>query len=119
MRGDMRFGFETGQATDVGCRREINEDLLLARPDLGVWVVADGMGGHSAGDFASQTIVRYLDTVGCAVSAEDLTARCMERLHRANDLIRARSAELGEHRRGDGSCGACPWSCLCLYLGGR
>jgi len=95
MEGDMRSGFETGQASDVGCRRQINEDAMLARPDLGLWVVADGMGGHAAGDFASRTIVEQLDTVGCAVSAEDLAARCMERLHRANALIRARSAELG------------------------
>ncbi|MBU3034288.1 PP2C family protein-serine/threonine phosphatase [Tritonibacter mobilis] len=95
MTNALQFGFETGLATDVGCRREINEDSLLARPDLGLWVVADGMGGHAAGDFASQTIVRYLDTVGCAVSPEDLVARTMERLHRANDVIRARSAELG------------------------
>jgi len=95
MEGDMALGFETGQATDVGCRRQINEDALLARPDLGLWVVADGMGGHAAGDFASQTIVAQLDTVGCAVSTEDLLARSLERLQRANDLIRTRSGELG------------------------
>ncbi len=42
--------------THVGKVRKVNEDSILALPDLQIWVVADGMGGHEAGDFASQTI---------------------------------------------------------------
>lgn len=95
------FTFETGQATDVGCLRQVNEDSLLSRPDYGMWVVADGMGGHAAGDFASQTIVAELDSIGLAVSPDDLHARFSERLARANDTIRAHAAELGR-----GSIGA-------------
>ena len=89
------FTFDTGQATDVGCRREINEDSLLSRPDFGLWVVADGMGGHAAGDFASQTIVAELQSVGVAGSPEDLEARFAERLGRANDAILSHAATLG------------------------
>jgi serine/threonine protein phosphatase PrpC len=37
--------------------RKINEDSMLDQPGRGVWVVADGMGGHSAGDKASQLVV--------------------------------------------------------------
>ena len=40
--------------------RQHNEDACMARPDLGIWVVADGMGGHSAGDLASGMIVERL-----------------------------------------------------------
>lgn len=40
-------------ATDVGRKRKHNEDTILCRPDLGLFLVADGMGGHSAGDIAS------------------------------------------------------------------
>lgn len=88
------FTFETGQATDVGCLRQVNEDNFLSRPDYGLWTVADGMGGHAAGDFASLTIVKELNSVGYPASRQDLQARFMERLTRANDAILAHAAEL-------------------------
>jgi serine/threonine protein phosphatase PrpC len=39
--------------TDRGCKRASNEDTLLVRADLGLYIVADGAGGHSAGNVAS------------------------------------------------------------------
>jgi len=89
------FGMETGQASDVGRIRQINEDSFLTRPESGLWVVADGMGGHAAGDFASQRIVQELYTTGIPASGDDLQARVMERDYRANDAILAHAAELG------------------------
>jgi protein phosphatase len=39
--------------TDVGLRRSVNEDSFALAPELGLYVVADGMGGHAAGKLAS------------------------------------------------------------------
>jgi serine/threonine protein phosphatase PrpC len=49
--------------TDVGKVRKHNEDSLLDRPEIGLWVVADGMGGHEGGDVASQMIVNSLGKI--------------------------------------------------------
>ncbi len=89
------FGFETGEATNTGRVREHNEDSLITRPEFGVWVVADGMGGHAAGDYASQMITEESQSVGKSSSLPDLEARFMERLVRAHDTIRAHAVELG------------------------
>ena len=43
--------------TDAGLRRSSNEDSHVARPDIGLFLVADGMGGHAAGEVASGVVV--------------------------------------------------------------
>ncbi|MFO0590717.1 MAG: protein phosphatase 2C domain-containing protein [Polyangiaceae bacterium] len=47
--------------TDVGRQRRHNEDHILVRPDLGLYVVADGMGGHNAGNVASALVTTSID----------------------------------------------------------
>lgn len=45
-------------ATDVGKRRLHNEDSFYSSDEQNLWFVADGMGGHNAGDYASQSLVK-------------------------------------------------------------
>ena len=47
------MAYEFAGATDVGRKRDHNEDALLVLPDHNVAVVCDGMGGHEAGEVAS------------------------------------------------------------------
>ncbi|MBI4006654.1 MAG: serine/threonine-protein phosphatase, partial [Gammaproteobacteria bacterium] len=68
--------------SNVGKVRKHNEDSLLVRPEIGLWVVADGMGGHAAGDVASQMIVSTLKKVHEGVTLnryiDDIEDRLME-----------------------------------------
>jgi len=51
--------------TDVGRRRENNQDHVLVDLDRGIFAIADGMGGHAAGEVASQIAIEALaDTIG-------------------------------------------------------
>ena len=57
---EVGFRISEGAVSDTGRVRSHNEDAYLARGDVGLWAVADGMGGHDNGQWASQTLVAAL-----------------------------------------------------------
>jgi protein phosphatase len=97
---DVVSWFEAGAATHVGRVRAHNEDSFLVQPhhgvtDSGVFAVADGMGGHDAGDLASQTVIEELQAIGVPASAAELLANCEDRMVAANSRLRRIAAERG------------------------
>ena len=88
--------FDTAGASHVGNVRARNEDSFLVAPDTGVWTVADGMGGHSRGDLASELIIESLRRIGRSDSAANLLAVCEQRLLEANFRIRDIALQSGE-----------------------
>jgi serine/threonine protein phosphatase PrpC len=98
MRDTMSW-IEAGAATDVGKVRRQNEDSYLVATRRGFWAVADGMGGHEAGDVASRVVVEELDAIAAPATAAELLASCERHMISANSrlkkLAEARGALIG------------------------
>jgi serine/threonine protein phosphatase PrpC len=88
------------EVTDVGKVRDHNEDAIGAQPDIGLWVLADGMGGYNAGEVASGIAVKtIIDLVTKACKTEKRseiesgtgymrqTIVLRDAIHRANKVI--------------------------------
>ncbi|HIC80361.1 MAG TPA: hypothetical protein EYP07_05255, partial [Kiloniellaceae bacterium] len=82
-----------GYQSDVGRVRRHNEDSYALREDLGLWIVADGMGGAAAGDKASSIVV---DVVARSVERGSALEEAMAEANRS--ILEA--VEAGEGKRG-------------------
>ncbi|SDR15242.1 PP2C family protein-serine/threonine phosphatase [Paraburkholderia tuberum] len=74
--------------TETGKVRRRNEDAILVREDLGLWAVADGLGGHSAGDYASTLIIERLGALTREGSVFDFIAAIEDSLQQVNTELR-------------------------------
>lgn len=88
----MRFRFQQGSRSDVGCVRTVNEDACLLRGEDGLWAVADGMGGHARGQWASAQIMAELEQAILADQLDRTVDATETALVRANASI-CRSSE--------------------------
>ena len=93
--------WRSASISDVGLARAVNEDACLELVDRGVWLVADGMGGHAAGDFASAAVVKGLFELKPARYLADMINDISDRIRETNRYLFEESA-----RRGLGVIGA-------------
>lgn len=91
---DAKSLIEAGAATHVGKVRRQNEDNYLVATQRGLWAVADGMGGHAAGDIASRFVVEELGAIAVPATASELLASCEQHIVSANSRLK----KLGDER---------------------
>lgn len=81
--------------THVGLKRKVNEDAVLALPEHAIWLVADGMGGHAAGDYASRLIADAAATIPQGLDPAARMRALRDAIQTAHKAIRAEAASRG------------------------
>jgi len=95
-QNSAHFGsFRSFAATHRGTANRPNEDAYLNRPDLGLWAVADGAGGHEGGEIASAEVVGALQGVTPGLSAAEMLLEVRSRLETAHARLIAEAARHG------------------------
>ena len=91
-----RFGsFRSRAATHAGTAHRLNEDAYVNRPDLGLWAVADGAGGHESGEVASAEVASLLQTIDAGLSAAEMLVEVRTRLEAAHARLHAEASRQG------------------------
>jgi protein phosphatase len=83
------FHWTSASRSHPGRVRELNEDACLEQSDHGIWAVADGMGGHTLGEFASILAVHGLMNLPFASDLEERVTATVQRLREVNRRLRA------------------------------
>lgn len=97
----VALNFESVARTHVGKVRTLNEDRFVDRPQIALWAVADGMGGHQAGEVAAGMLAEALgavETFGSGYAFLDNVQDAIERVNRAliaHAAISARGTVIG------------------------
>lgn len=98
MNEDTSFRWESAGRSEVGNVRELNEDAFLDLSARGLWIVADGMGGHEAGDVASHMVVDRLRNVVSSEAFSDFVNDVEDRVLDANHRLYSMANDGEEHK---------------------
>jgi serine/threonine protein phosphatase PrpC len=109
------FTWRSAAMTNQGNVRDHNEDAILDNPEVGLWGVADGMGGHSGGDVASGMIVESLKQASRPQSFSGFVDEVDDRIRAVNNTLYAKT-QSGESQGLSGSTVAVlmAWGRYCL-----
>ena len=124
------FRWTSASRSHPGRVRQVNEDACLDQSEHGLWAVADGMGGHSLGDFASGLAVQSLMDLPAAEDLEQRVSVAVDWLQEVNRQLRAEALRRDVPLIGTtiaallaaGSLCSCLWagdSRIYLYRAGR
>ena len=94
----MSYRWWSSCRTTAGRRRRVNEDAYLSLDEVGLWLVADGMGGHARGDVASRMVVEAFEGLTRPRSLEDFGIEVRQRLVRANRRVREEMRRAGDNQ---------------------
>ena len=118
MSQENRLHWSSAVLSHVGKVRRINEDSCLALPELGLWAVADGMGGHESGGIASRMVIGALRRISPSEQWQAFVGQVTTGLQQVHLQLRDLSTRLYQQRTVgstvavllvQGDRGACLW----------
>lgn len=120
MNRHLPFRWSSAALSDMGKVRSLNEDAYLDLPAAGLWAVADGMGGHRAGDVASRRIVEALTNIEVPTLLSAYVDQVEERVLTVNqELLKLAESDAGSSTIGSTVVVLLAWRShvVCLWAG--